>query len=209
MNAAPVQTRLEVADMLRLHAQAWCDTHPVSPEQAAVLWHLTSCRTARLGRHVDACDQCGVVKISYSSCWNRHFPKRQPSQLEARCRQLLPVEYFHLVFTLPETRQPPALKNRRVIYVLLFRGASATLLELATDPRRLGAQIGFTAILHTWGQNLLLQPHLATEPVGIVTPPVDNTAMVHRSLLWCCVDDPGNQRSGPPAALSVLNRQHP
>ncbi len=158
------QPRLEVADILRAHGPAYRARHPVSPEQAAVMTNLTRCRTAALGGHVDACDGCGYVRISYNSCRDRHCPKCQAREraawIEARLERLLPVEYFHVVFTLPEQLQPLALQNRRVVYGLLFRAASETLLELAADPQRLGAQIGVTAVLHTWGQNLLFHPHL-------------------------------------------------
>jgi hypothetical protein len=153
-----------VAEIFRTHGDDYRTRHPLSPEQAAVMRHLTACRTAALGGHLDACDQCGFVKVSYNSCRDRHCPKCQSAQraawLETRLERLLPVEYFHVVFTLPKQLQPLALKNRRVIYNLLFRAASETLLELAADPKRLGAQIGFTAILHTWGQNLRFHPHL-------------------------------------------------
>jgi hypothetical protein len=138
--------------------------NPVSPEQARVMTNLVQCRTAVLGGHVDACDGCGFVRISYNSCRDRHCPKCQASEraawVDARLERLLPVEYFHVVFTLPEELQPLMLKNQRVLYTLLFRAASETLLELAADPKRLGAQLGITAVLHTWGQNLLFHPHL-------------------------------------------------
>ena len=164
MTTAAAQPRLEVADILRAHGDAYRASHPVSPEQATVLRRLVACRTAALGGHVDSCDACGWVHISYNSCRDRHCPKcqtsRQVAWLESRLARLLPVPYFHVVFTLPEQLQPLALKNQRVVYDLLFRAASQTLLELAADPRRLGAQIGFTAVLHTWGQNLLFHPHL-------------------------------------------------
>jgi len=157
-------SRVEVADILRAHGDAYRARHPVSPEQATVLRRLCDCRTAALGGHVDTCDACGTVQISYNSCRDRHCPKcqstRQVEWVESRLERLLPVPYFHVVFTLPEQLQPLGLKNRRVLYDLLFRAASQTLLELAADPRRLGAQIGFTAVLHTWGQNLLFHPHL-------------------------------------------------
>jgi len=126
--------------------------------------HLAACRTAALGGHRDACQSCGFTRISYNSCRDRHCPKCQATRraqwLDARMERLLPVEYFHVVFTLPQELKPLVLKNRRVIYALLFRTASQTLLQLAADPKRLGAQIGFTAILHTWGQNILFHPHL-------------------------------------------------
>jgi hypothetical protein len=156
--------RLEVADILRAHGDAYRACHLVSPEQATVLRRLTACRTAALGGHIDTCDACGTVQVSYNSCRDRHCPKcqttRQIEWVESRLERLLPVSYFHVVFTLPEQLQPLGLKNRRVLYDLLFRAASETLLELAADPRRLGGQIGFTAVLHTWGQNLLFHPHL-------------------------------------------------
>jgi hypothetical protein len=155
---------LEVADILRAHGDAYRARHPVSPEQAAVMRHLVACRTAALGGHIDACRACGYCRISYNSCRDRHCPKcqasRQAEWLETRLSRLLPVEYFHVVFTLPEQLKPLALKNQRLIYTLLFRAASASLLQLAADPKRLGAQIGVTAVLHTWGQNLLYHPHL-------------------------------------------------
>lgn len=164
MSAQTLRPRLEVADILRIHGAAYRARHPVSPEQSQAWTNLTQCRTAALGGHRDACERCEYVRISYNSCRDRHCPKCQTAQraawIEARCDRLLPVEYFHVVFTLPEQLQPLALKNRRVLYALLFRSASQTLLELAADPKRLGAQIGFTAVLHTWGQNLLFHPHL-------------------------------------------------
>jgi hypothetical protein len=153
MAATLLRPRLEVADILRAHGDEYCARHPVSPEQATVLRRLAACRTAALGGHVDVCDGCGFVRVSYNSCRDRHCPKcqssRQAEWLEQRLSRLLPVEYFHVVFTLPEQLQPLALKNRRLIYRLLFRAASETLLTIAADPQRLGAQIGFTAILHT------------------------------------------------------------
>ena len=164
MNAISSPPRLEMADILRAHAGAYRMRHPISPEQATVLRRLCACRTAALGGHVDACDACGTVRISYNSCRDRHCPKcqttRQIEWVQSRLTRLLPTPYFHVVFTLPEQLQPLGLKNRRIVYDLLFRAASQTLLELAADPRRLGAQIGFTAVLHTWGQNLLFHPHL-------------------------------------------------
>ncbi len=164
MVGSTLRPRLEVADILRTHGATYLARHPVSPEQAAVMRHLAACRTAVLGGHVDSCAACGFLKVSYNSCRDRHCPKCQSAHraewLEARLQRLLPVEYFHVVFTLPKQLKPLALKNRRLVYGLLFRAASQTLLELAADPKRLGAQIGFTAVLHTWGQNLLFHPHL-------------------------------------------------
>lgn len=164
MSAFSPQPRLEVADILRAHGPAYRARHPVSPEQAKVMTSLVQCRTAVLGGHVDSCDGCGFVRVSYNSCRDRHCPKCQASEraawVDARLERLLPVEYFHVVFTLPEQLHPLILKNRRTLYALLFKAASETLLELAADPQRLGAQLGITAVLHTWGQNLLFHPHL-------------------------------------------------
>lgn len=162
--AATASPRWEVADILRAYGDAYRARHPVSPEQAAVMRHLVACRTAALGGHRDACPSCGFARLSYNSCRDRHCPKCQATKraqwLETRLERLLPVEYFHVVFTLPQELKPLVLKNRCVLYRLLFGTASQALLQLAADPKRLGAQIGFTAILHTWGQNLLFHPHL-------------------------------------------------
>jgi Putative transposase/Transposase zinc-binding domain len=155
---------LEVGDIVRAHGAAYRARHPVTPQQARVLRRLAECRTAALGGHVDACADCGFTRISYNSCRDRHCPKCQASKraawLETRLERLLPVGYFHVVFTLPALLSPLVLHNQRLLYDLLFRAASATLLTLAADPQRLGAQVGITAILHTWGQNLLFHPHL-------------------------------------------------
>ena len=160
----PVQTRLEVADVLRVHGPAYRRAHPLSAQQAAVVRHLTQCRTAALGGHIDACDGCGFTRISYNSCRDRHCPKCQATQREqwvqTRLQRLLPVPHFHVVFTLPDELNPLMLRNPAALYDLLFRAASRALLQLARDPQRLGAQIGFTAVLHTWGQNVLFHPHL-------------------------------------------------
>jgi hypothetical protein len=155
---------LEVADILRAHGAAYRATHPVSARQATVMRRLIQCRTAALGGHVDTCNQCGFVRISYNSCRDRHCPKCQTTDrerwIQARLERLLPVEHFHVVFTMPDELNPLALRNQAALYNLLFAAASKTLLALAADAKRLGAQIGFTAILHTWGQNLLFHPHL-------------------------------------------------
>ena len=155
---------LEVADILRAHGAVYRATHPVSARQATVMHRLAQCRTAALGGHVDTCSQCGFVRISYNSCRDRHCPKCQASDrerwIQTRLERILPVEHFHVVFTLPDHLNPVVLRNQAALYNLLFAAASKTLQALAADPKRLGAQIGFTAILHTWGQNLLFHPHL-------------------------------------------------
>src|ERR1700704_6102288 len=121
-----------------------------------VLNAILRCRTATLGGHVDACSKCGHEAISFNSCRNRHCPKCQANArdrwLEARQRELLPTRYVHVVFTLPHELAPLALQNKRLIYNLLFHSSAATLLEIARDPRHLGAEIGFFSVLPTWGQ---------------------------------------------------------
>jgi len=156
--------RLEVAEVVRVCGDAYRTAYGMSADQQHVLSDLLQCRTAALGGHVDECDQCGQQRISYNSCRNRHCPKCQGSQaaewLEAQRSHLLPVPYVHVVFTLPRLLAPLALQNPRMVYGLLFRAASRTLLEVAADPRLLGARIGFLALLHTWGQKLDHHPHL-------------------------------------------------
>jgi hypothetical protein len=157
---------LEVADVIRSYGAAYLDAYGdvTSTGQRRVLRDLTRCRTAALGGHVEACDECGHLQIAYNSCRNRHCPKCQglacARWLEARAAELLPVEYFHVVFTLPSRLGPIALQNPRIVYGTLFRAAAETMLQLAADPKHLGADIGFFAVLHTWGQNLHLHPHV-------------------------------------------------
>lgn len=125
---------------------------------------IEACRTSLLGGHKDKCDSCGHLEISYNSCRNRHCPKcqflRKEKWIEARAEDLLPIQYFHVVFTIPSELNPLVLSNQKVIYNLLFRSVSETLVELGNDPKRLGARIGFMGILHTWGQNLMDHPHI-------------------------------------------------
>jgi hypothetical protein len=129
-----------------------------------VMRAIERCRTAALGGHVEQCDACGHQRIAYNSCRNRHCPKCQSLAkarwLQGRLADLLPVEYFHVVFTLPEQLAAVALQNKRVVYNLLFSAASETLRTIAADPRHLGADIGFLAVLHTWDQTLRHHPHL-------------------------------------------------
>lgn len=133
-------------------------------EQRQALRDLAACRTAALGGHEEACDACGHRRFAYNSCRNRHCPKCQASArarwLDARQAELLDVPYFHVVFTLPAELGPLALANQRIVYGILYQAASETLLQIAAQPRHLGAKIGFLAVLHTWGQNLMLHPHL-------------------------------------------------
>ncbi len=155
---------LEVADVFRAFGSAYRQTHEMPLGHLRAMRAIEICRTAELGGHLDQCDHCGTVRISYNSCRNRHCPKCQYLEkerwLEAREKDLLPTSYFHVVFTLPEALRPLALRNQQVIYSLLFKAASETLTELARDSKHLGAEIGFMAILHTWSQTLIEHPHL-------------------------------------------------
>jgi len=166
---------LEVADVFRQHGSSFRLTHPLSPEQRCVMRAIEQCRTAALGGHVDECDTCGHQRISYNSCRNRHCPKCQSLAkarwLDARLADLLPVEYFHVVFTLPEQLASLALQNKRVVYNLLFATVAETLRTIAADPKHLGAEIGFLAVLHTWSQTLRHHPHLhCVVPGGGLAP---------------------------------------
>jgi putative transposase/transposase-like zinc-binding protein len=172
-----IRPRLEVAEVFREFTPAFLHRYgdTISPDQRRVLWHVARCRTAELGGHVDECDRCGHRRIAYNSCCNRHCPKCQAAAraqwLDQRSAELLPVEYFHVVFTLPHEIGPLALQNRRRIYGMLFQAAAESLLTIAADPRHLGAQIGFLAVLHTWGQNLHLHPHVhCVVPGGGLSP---------------------------------------
>ena len=165
----------ELADIFRNHGAAYRRAHPLPLQQLRVMRAIEVCRTAALGGHVEKCGQCEYTRISYNSCRNRHCPKCQNTErakwLESRTAELLPVEYFHLVFTLPEQVARIAFHNREALYGILFRSASETLLRIARDPKHLGAEIGFFAILHTWGQNLQHHPHVhCVVPGGGLSP---------------------------------------
>jgi len=156
---------VEVADVLHAQGDAFIADHPwLSIQQRTVLRALARCRTAALGGHVDHCDACSHRSISYNSCRNRHCPKCQAQARErwlaARERELLDVAYVHIVFTLPHALDPLCRRNAALLYTLLLRASGATLLEVAADPKHLGATIGFLSILHTWGQTLIRHPHV-------------------------------------------------
>ena len=156
---------LEVADIFRAHGKHYRQDHPLSIEQLHVMRDIEQCRTAALGGHVDVCENdCGYFNISYNSCRNRHCPKCQGLQkirwVEQRMERLLPTHYFHLVVTLPHELNPLVLYNKPLMYGMLFRCASRALLDCARNWKRLGAHIGFTAVLHTWNQDLSFHPHL-------------------------------------------------
>ena len=157
---------LEVADIFRAAGPAWRAVRAghVSLTQLKVMSAIETCRTAALGGHVEGCEDCGHVRIAYNSCRNRHCPKCQAAAarewLDAREADLLPVGYFHVVFTVPAEVADIAFHNKSVVYDLLFRAAAQTMLTIAADPRHLGAHIGITAVLHTWGSAMTHHPHI-------------------------------------------------
>ncbi len=168
---------LEVADVFRQHGPAYREANgsSMSSGQRRTMRSIEVCRTAALGGHVDGCDRCGYRKITYNSCRDRHCPKCQAlaraKWLEEHRAQLLEVEYFHVVFTVPEQIASIGLQNKKVVYTILFRAASETLRRIAADPEHLGAEIGFLAVLHTWGQNLHHHPHIhCVVPGGGLSP---------------------------------------
>jgi len=171
MNGAAI----EVADVLRSYGGPYLQQHPGGFLQGRIIDDLTACRTAALGGHLRECTTCGHQVIAYNSCRNRHCPKcQQGKQADWMAKQqgnLLDVPYFHIVFTLPQPLSPLALQNKRLLYGLLMRRAGDTLLRIARDPRHLGARIGFTAILHSWGQTLMHHPHVHfLVPGGGISP---------------------------------------
>ena len=168
---------LEVADIFRQVGPAYRSEHAaaLSRGQRRVMSAIEQCRTAALGGHVEQCDSCGHQRIAFNSCRNRHCPKCQSlvraQWLEDRQTELLPVEYFHVVFTVPQEIAAIAYQNKALVYDILFRATAETLRTIAGDPKHLGAEIGFIAILHTWGQNLLHHPHLhCLVPGGGIAP---------------------------------------
>ena len=169
--------KLEVADVFRRYGAAYRQQHAgsLSRGQRRVMSAIELCRTAALGGHLEECDCCGHPRPAYHSCRNRHCPKCQSlaraQWLEDRQAELLPVEYFHVVFTVPEEIAALAYQNKEVVYGILFRATAETLRTLAADPQHLGAEIGFFAVLHSWGQNLLHHPHLhCVVPGGGLAP---------------------------------------
>jgi hypothetical protein len=175
---------LEVADIFHRHGAAWRAAHAghLSLGQLKVMAAIETCRTAALGGHVEACEDCGHSRIAYNSCRNRHCPKCQGAAardwLAARQADLLPVGYFHVVFTLPAEIADIAYHNKAVIYDLLLRAASEALLTIAADHRHLGARIGITAVLHSWGSTMTHHPHVhMIVPGGGIS--LDGTRWVH------------------------------
>jgi len=155
---------LEVQDIFEAHAEEYRKNHKLPIVHHKALNAILNCRTAKLGGHVDSCPSCGEAKISYNSCRNRHCPKCQTLSkerwIDARKADLLNVGYFHIVFTLPQELNPIIYENQKELYGLLFHCVSETLQELSADEKYLGAKIGLTAVLHTWGQNLCFHPHI-------------------------------------------------
>ncbi len=182
---------LEVADVIRVHGADFLSRHGVwlSTEQRRTLRDLAACRTAVLGGHVEQCRDCGHERIAYNSCRNRHCPKCQALSrarwLDQETKSLLPVPYYHVVFTLPREVAALALANPRVLYHALFQAAAATLRDVAANPRHLGASLGVLLVLHTWGQNLSHHPHVH----GVVTGgglSCDVQGVVEASPRWRC-----------------------
>jgi hypothetical protein len=157
---------LEVADIFRRHGDAYRRTHDghLGRVERRVMSAIELCRTAALGGHIEACSDCGLVRCAYNSCRNRHCPKCQGQAradwLAARQAEVLPVPYFHVVFTLPAPVAEIAFHNKETVYAILFRAAAETLTTIAADPKHLGAEIGLVAVLHTWGQALHHHPHI-------------------------------------------------
>src|SRR5213594_453892 len=174
---------LEVADIIRAAGEVFIERncHWLRWKHVKVLRAIARCRTAALGGHLDECTRCGHRAISFNSCRDRHCPKCQIAARErciaARKRELLPTPYAHIVFTLPRRLAPLVLQNKKVLYDLLFRTSAETLLEVARDPKHLGAEIGFFSVLHTWSQQLNIHPHVhCVVPAGGLSP--DHTCWV-------------------------------
>ena len=154
----------ELQDVFSLYGEAYRLKHSLPPNHLKAMYAIESCRTPLLGAHLDECDTCGNIQISYNSCRNRHCPKCQTLNkerwIEARTEDLLNVGYFHVVFTLPDTLNQVVYQNQEVIYNILFKAVAETLTELAAAKKHLGAGIGITEIIHTWGQNFQFHPHV-------------------------------------------------
>ena len=159
-----MQKQISIGDILYQHGDRYINDNHISGQQKGLIHLLSACRTSGLGSHFERCDNCSYTGKSYDSCRNRHCPTCQQKDklewLEKRMKELLPVGYYHLVFTLPHELNPMCLQNKKVMYGLLFKAASQTLIELTKDTKHLGADIGLVTVLHTWGQNMMEHPHL-------------------------------------------------
>jgi hypothetical protein len=156
--------RFEVADIFRDHGEVYRQSHALTNEQRKVMRDIVACRTAVLGGHLDVCPECQFSRPAYNSCRNRHCPKcqalKQAAWIDQRCDRILPTHYFHVVFTVPQELKALALRNPLRIYDIMFEAAAATLLGLGRDPKRLGGDLGVTAVLHTWTRSLAYHPHI-------------------------------------------------
>ena len=209
-----MRSALEVAEVFRRHGAAYRQAHAghLSQCQRRVMAAIEACRTAALGGHVEQCDDCGQVRIAYNSCRNRHCPKCQglarAEWLADRQAELLPVPYFHVVFTVPAPIAEIAFQNKTVVYGILFKAAAETLRLIAADPKHLGAALGLVAVLHTWGQNLhpsgaLLRPaDRSTAPPRRPSQPRLVARRDHR------VHRPAQRRSQA-VPLDQIGRRHP
>jgi hypothetical protein len=173
----PHRPAIEIADILRRHGDAYRRLHAghLGRVERRVMSAIVACRTEALGGHMEACDDCGMTRTAYNSCRNRHCPKCQGKAraewLAAREADLLPVPYFHVVFTLPAPIAAIAFQNKAVVYAILFKAAAEAMSTLAANPRQLGAEIGVLAVLHTWGQALTHHPHVhCVVPGGGLSP---------------------------------------
>jgi hypothetical protein len=159
-----MQNQITIADILNEYGGSYITRNNIRGQQKGLIHLLSACHTSLLGRHFEKCDQCSYLGKAYNSCRNRHCPSCQQKDklkwLDKRMQELLPVGYYHLVFTIPHELNPLCLKNKKVIYDILFNAASQTLLELSKDTKHLGADIGLITVLHTWGQNMMEHPHL-------------------------------------------------
>jgi hypothetical protein len=159
-----VMMMIEIQDVFLQYGEAYRQNHKLPKNIYKAMSAIEKCRTSALGGHSDACDECGFTKISYNSCRNRHCPKCQTLSkerwIDARKEDLLNIKYFHAVFTIPDTLNTIAYQNQKIVYDILFKSVAETLFELSEDKKYLGAKIGFTSILHTWGQNLMHHPHI-------------------------------------------------
>ncbi|MCK4344767.1 MAG: IS91 family transposase [Bacteroidales bacterium] len=153
-----------ISDIFRQFGPAYIKNHKTSPQERGIIRLISACRTAYLGSHKQKCDNCGFSRINYNSCRNRHCPvcqqKDRQQWLSKRMEELLDVGYYHVVFTLPHELNYLCLQNRKLMYNILFKAASRTIMQLARDPKHLGAETGLTTVLHTWGQNIMEHPHL-------------------------------------------------
>jgi hypothetical protein len=159
-----MQGQISIGDILTEYGQKYIDTNHTMGQEKGIVHLLTSCRTAAMGSHFEKCDKCSYLGKSYNSCRNRHCPTCQQKDklewLDKRMGELLPIGYYHIVFTIPHELNPLCLKNKKVMYGLLFKAASQTIIELSKDVKHLGADVGLITVLHTWGQNMMEHPHL-------------------------------------------------